>query len=243
MKIIEGGRRTVICIIFHTFDFRIALCDNLIRTETIRMNICYLRLLTLVLSQTLTVSATQPQTDIIEIDNEEVRRVPRQISEGSGMWDYNMDDEDLGTVTEYGSTNIVSSRVIPVASSPMFTYPGGGSPTQSYRSPNIKSSGPAVSVTRGPARPPRLNSYYPDLRTEGSGGEESFISSLGQYNDSDLISPTRSHQFPGQPSSLVPVTPHLTSRPANHEPFIGSRLDKVPLTSGKSSRYSGIQLY
>jgi len=188
----------------------------------------------LLLTQTVTrLSASQP--DIIEIDNDEVvRRVPRQITEGSGMWDYNLDDED--TVTEYGSTNIVSSRVIPVASSPIFNYGGAGPTTNSYRTASMRSSGPGKDATRGPARPPRLNSYYPDLRTEGSGGGDPIISSFGHYNDSDLISPTRSHGVAGQPSSLLPVTPHFTSSPANHEPFIGSRLDKVPLTSGKSSR-------
>ena len=201
------------------------------------MGYCSLSLLALTLLLTQTVTRLSAQHEMIDIDNEEERRVPRQVSEGSGMWDYNVDDEDLGTVTEYGTTNIVSSRVIPIASSPMFNFPGGGLPTNSYRTPSLRSSGPAVSVTRGPARPPRLNSYYPDLRTEGSGGGESFISSLGHYNDSDLIAPTRSQQVPGQPTSLVPVTPRLTSSPANHEPFIGSRLDKVPLTSGKSSRY------
>ena len=189
----------------------------------------------LLLSQTVS-----SQSDFIEIDGEEeVVREPRQVShhEGSG-WDFTSDDED--TVREYGSTNIVSSRVIPIASSPLFNYPGSGATTNSYRTPGLRSSQPGVRATRGPAqpaRPSRLNSYYPDLRTEGSGGGEEVISSIGYHEDSDLISPTRSQHLPGQPSSLGPVLPHQTSpRPSNHEPFIGSRLDKVPLTSGKSSR-------
>lgn len=197
----------------------------------------YLRL-TLTLFFSLTVAS---QSDLIEIDGEEeAGREPRQVShhEGSG-WDFTSDDED--TVREYGSTNIVSSRVIPIASSPMFSYPGSGPSTNSYRTPGLRSELPGVRATRGPAqpaRPSRLNSYYPDLRTEGSGGGDSVISSIGYHEDSDLISPTRSQDLPGQPSSLVPVSPHQTSsRPSNHEPFIGSRLDKVPLTSGKSSRY------
>ena len=193
----------------------------------------YLRL-TLTLFFSLTVAS---QSDLIEIDGEEeAGREPRQVShhEGSG-WDFTSDDED--TVREYGSTNIVSSRVIPIASSPLFNYPGSGATTNSYRTPGLRSSQPGVRATRGPARPSRLNSYYPDLRTEGSGGGEEVISSIGYHEDSDLISPTRSQHLPGQPSSLGPVMPHQTSsRPANHEPFIGSRLDKVPLTSGKSSR-------
>ena len=200
--------------------------------------------LTLLLSQTT--GQVTSQSDFIQIDDERERgdREPRQVShhEGSG-WDLTSDDED--TVTEYGSTNILSSRVIPIASSPMFNYPGSGPSTNSQRTPGLRSSQPGLRATRGPAqpaRPSRLNSYYPDLRTEGSGGGDSVISSIGFHEDSDLISPTRSHHLPGQPSSLVPVIPHQTSgKPLNHEPFIGSRLDKVPLTSGKSSRYNGGQ--
>ena len=136
--------------------------------------------------------------EIIQIDpsesddsDEVFRRVPRQVHEGSGMWDFNMDDED--TVPEYGSTNIVSSRVIPEASSPTFRYPQP--PATSRQSPAATKS---PRMRNGPARPPRLTSYYPELRQEGSGGGEDLISSLGHYNDSDLISPTRT-LYPGRP--------------------------------------------
>merc|ERR1719232_2276973 len=152
------------------------------------------------------------------------------------MWDYNIDDED--TVTEYGSTNIVSSRIVPVASSPTFNYPQSPATsryTPTLSSANYNNNGP--SWRKGPARPPRLTSYYPDLRQEGSGGGEDFISTIGkQYNDSDLISPTKT-QYPGVMTSMIPPdTPHFSTKPPNHEPFINSRLDKVPLTAGKSSR-------
>jgi len=157
------------------------------------------------------------------------RRVPRQVHEGSGMWDFNIDDED--TVPEYGSTNIVSSRVIPEASSPTFRYPQP--PATSRQSPAATKS---PRLRNGPARPPRLTSYYPDLRQEGSGGGEDLISSLGHYNDSDLISPTRT-LYPGDVrTSMVPPTPNMATSPPNHEPFVGNRLDKVPLVAGKSSR-------
>ena len=50
---------------------------------------------------------------------------------GSHFADYGIDDEDQVTTlarhpaqaSEYGSTNIVSSRVVPVASSPVFSLP------------------------------------------------------------------------------------------------------------------------
>ena len=188
------------------------------------MAFCHLLLATMLLVSAGAVP--DDEDDIIEIDSDEeqVRRVVRQVEEGSGMWDYNIDDED-----------IVSSRIVPVASSPTFHYssapvtPRGGA----HMTSAIVSTRPGQP---GPARPPRLNSYYPDLRQEGSGGGESFINTgLGHYNDSDLISPTRAHNFPGQMTSLVPG-PGQSSQSPNHEPFINSRLDKVPLTAGKSSR-------
>ena len=165
------------------------------------------------------------------------------------MWpDYNLDDEDT-VVPEYGSTNIVSSRIIPEASSPTFSYPSsprtsrGQTPALSTAHPGRENRGRRQKGER-PARPPRLSSYYPDLHnsaSEGSGGgdEGGFISSLGHYNDSDLISPTRTQQFPGAgaTSMVPPSTPYVSTTPINHEPFINSRLDKVPLTAGKSSRY------
>ena len=66
-----------------------------------------------------------------------------------------------------------------------------------------------------PARPPRLTSYYPDLHgaaSEGSGGGVISSSGLGHYNDSDLISPTRT-QFPGPGATSMrpPVTPGATT--------------------------------
>ena len=35
---------------------------------------------------------------------------------------------------------------------------------------------------------------------------------------------------------MVPPTPNMATSPPNHEPFVGNRLDKVPLVAGKSSR-------
>ena len=87
------------------------------------MALCYsLLLLTLLLISVTTAQASDEKEEIIEIDSDEEPevqpRVARQAPEGSGMWpDYNLDDEDT-IVPEYGSTNIVSSRVIPEASSP-----------------------------------------------------------------------------------------------------------------------------
>ena len=92
------------------------------------MALCYSSLLlTLLLISVTTAQASDEKEEIIEIDSDEEPeiqpRVARQAPEGSGMWpDYNLDDEDT-IVPEYGSTNIVSSRVIPEASSPTFSYP------------------------------------------------------------------------------------------------------------------------
>ena len=92
------------------------------------MALCYSSLLlTLLLIGVTTAQASDEKEEIIEIDSDEEPevqpRVARQAPEGSGMWpDYNLDDEDT-IVPEYGSTNIVSSRVIPEASSPTFSYP------------------------------------------------------------------------------------------------------------------------
>jgi len=177
--------------------------------------------------------------DMILIDQDdltEVTRVERGIDEGSGMWDdvngndYGVDDEDH--VNEFGSTNIVSSRVVPVASSPIFSYPV--SPSTGHFTPTTSRSSAHSSTPEGPARPPRLSSYYPDLKGEGSGAGD-FISTVRDFNDSDLIAPTRT-QYSGPTSSLTPAIPPDQTPATNHEPFINSRLDKVPLTAGKSSR-------
>lgn len=193
------------------------------------MAFCHLLLVTMLLVGT---RAVFEDNDIIEIDSddeEQVRRVVRQAEEGSGMWDYNIDDEDAGT-------EIVSSRIVPVASSPTFHYSSAPATPRAGGQGGLTSAIVTTRPAQGPNRPPRLNSYYPDLRQEGSGGGESYISTgLGHYNDSDLISPTRAHNFPGQVTSLVPG-PGQSSKSPNHEPFINSRLDKVPLTAGKSSR-------
>merc|ERR1719266_1108075 len=107
---------------------------------------------------------------------------------GSSFPDYGIDDEDQAN--EYGSTNIVSSRVVPVASSPIFSLP----PTT--QSPSLATSAtPArggVTPT-GPARPPRLSSYYPGSSQEGSGD---YISTGREFNQTDdLISPTRTQRY------------------------------------------------
>ena len=215
------------------------------------MAFCHSSLLLTLLLLSSAVKASDEREEFIEIDNdEEVEteihpRLPRQVREGSGMWpDYNLDDEDT-VVPEYGNTHIVSSRIIPEASSPTFSYPSsprtsrGQTPALNTAHPGRENRGRRQKGER-PARPPRLSSYYPDLHhsaSEGSGGgdEGGFISSLGHYNDSDLISPTRTHQFPGAgATSLAP--PYVSTSPINHEPFINSRLDKVPLTAGKTSR-------
>ena len=120
------------------------------------MAFCHLLLVTMLLVGTW---AVYDDDDIIEIDSddEQVRRVVRQAEEGSGMWDYNIDDEDAGT-------QIVSSRIVPVASSPTFHYssapvtPRGGG--HGGMTSVILSTRPAQP---GPNRPPRLNSYYPCL--------------------------------------------------------------------------------
>jgi hypothetical protein len=106
---------------------------------------------------------------------------------------------------------------------------------------------------RGPARPPRLSSYYPGFtpgQEEGSGlNTASFLSSSAPppgHSGSSLIVPTRSSQYLPTSSSIVrleeeeedveepdqPVPPP----PTNHKPFIANRLDKLPLIAGKSSR-------
>ena len=54
------------------------------------MGYCSLSLLALTLLLTQTVTRLSAQHEMIDIDNEEERRVPRQVSEGSGMWDYNV---------------------------------------------------------------------------------------------------------------------------------------------------------
>merc|ERR550532_2433494 len=146
------------------------------------MALCYSSLLLLLISVTSAhASDENEKEEIIEIDSDEEPevqpRVARQAPEGSGMWpDYNLDDEDT-IVPEYGSTNIVSSRVIPEASSPTFSYPASPR-TSRGQTPSLNTATPRRE-TRGrrkgerPARPPRLTSYYPDLHgaaSEGSGG-------------------------------------------------------------------------
>ena len=186
-------------------------------------------------------NAFADEKDTILIDQDDhttiKKRVERQV-EGSGLWDdvtgadYGVDDEDHIQESEYGSTNIVSSRVVPVASSPVFSYPVSPS-TAGYNTPTTRlvslSATPEV-----PARPPRLSSYYPDLKGEGS-GDGDFISTIREFNDSDLIAPTRT-QYSGPTSSLTPAIPPDQTPATNHEPFINSQLDKVALTAGKSSR-------
>jgi len=186
-------------------------------------------------------NAFAEEKDTILIDQDDhttlKKRVERQV-EGSGLWDdvtgadYGVDDEDHIQESEYGSTNIVSSRVVPVASSPVFSYPVSPS-TAGYNTPTTRlvslSATPEV-----PARPPRLSSYYPDLKGEGS-GDGDFISTIREFNDSDLIAPTRT-QYSGPTSSLTPAIPPDQTPATNHEPFINSQLDKVALTAGKSSR-------
>ena len=193
------------------------------------------------LSTTVYSDLNNEDKEMILIDQEDLpalTRVERQVEEGSGMWDdvtgtdYGVDDEDH--VNEFGSTNIVSSRVVPVASSPIFSYPV--SPSTGYSTPTTSRSPAHSSTPEGPARPPRLSSYYPDLKGEGS-GDGDFISTSRDFNESDLIAPTRT-QYSAPTSSLTPAIPPDQTPATNHEPFINSRLDKVPLTAGKSSRYN-----
>jgi len=194
----------------------------------------------------LVVVAAEQETYVM-IDQEEAAHTQEVVAhprvergaeeEGSGgllgnhFADYGIDDEDQAS--EYGSTNIVSSRVVPVASSPVFSLP----PTTRPPSPGTSAPPPRHhgSTPGGPARPPRLSSYYPG-GAEGSGGD--YISTLRDYNNTDdLISPTRTQGGPSGPaSSMTPRLPPDQTPPTNHEPFINSRLDKVPLTAGKSSR-------
>ncbi len=140
----------------------------------------------------------------------------------------------------------------PVPASPTFSYP---------LSPNTRSAGgPALNAAsaptgtsssreRGPARPPRLSSYYPGLsHEEGSGLDSSFVSSAAppHHSGSGLIAPTRSSQYHLPTSSSVLPVPGTEdedmeavpppSPPTNHKPFIANRLDKLPLIAGKSSR-------
>jgi len=201
----------------------------------------FLSILVFCLLSTAAISSdlSQEDKDMILIDQEEfpvLTRVERQVEEGSGMWDdvtghdYGVDDEDH--VNEFGSTNIVSSRVVPVASSPIFSYPV--SPSTGFFTPTTSRSLPHSSTPEGPARPPRLSSYYPDITGEGSGGGN-FISTVRDFNESDLIAPTKT-QYSAPTSSLTPAIPPDQTPATNHEPFINSRLDKVPLTAGKSSR-------
>lgn len=202
------------------------------------MYVCSLLALVL-LSTTVYSDLNNEDKEMILIDQEDLpalTRVERQVEEGSGMWDdvtgtdYGVDDEDH--VNEFGSTNIVSSRVVPVASSPIFSYPV--SPSTGYSTPTTSRSPAHSSTPEGPARPPRLSSYYPDLKGEGS-GDGDFISTSRDFNESDLIAPTRT-QYSAPTSSLTPAIPPEQTPATNHEPFINSRLDKVPLTAGKSSR-------
>ncbi len=139
----------------------------------------------------------------------------------------------------------------PVPASPTFSYP---------LSPNTRSAGgPALNAAsaptgtsssreRGPARPPRLSSYYPGLtHEEGSGLESSFVSSAAppHHSGSGLIAPTRSSQYhlptsssvlPGTEDEDMEAVPPPPPPPTNHKPFIANRLDKLPLIAGKSSR-------
>lgn len=180
---------------------------------------------------------TDPYILIDQEEGESNHRVERAVGEeeGSGLLgshfpDYGIDDEDQAS--EYGSTSIVSSRVVPEASSPVFSLP----PVTRHPSSHATATQTRSVTPRGPARPPRLSSYYPGTVPEGSGGD--YISTVKEYNNTeDLIAPTRTQgQYSGPAVSLTPALPPDQTPATNHEPFINSRLDKVPLTAGKSSR-------
>ena len=114
-------------------------------------------------------------------------------AEGSGVltsdnYDYPIDDDE--DHEEVGSADLVSSRTVPSASSPVFIQPV---------TPKTVSSSPSTltpsSHSFHPARPGTLSSYYPTITKEGSGGdsiETSTIESSIDANDTSMISPSRS---------------------------------------------------
>lgn len=170
-----------------------------------------------------------PVNDILE-------RHERDAAEGSGEltsdnYDYPIDDDE--DHEEVGSADLVSSRTVPSASSPVFIQPV---------TPKTVSSSPSTltppSHSFHPARPGTLSSYYPTITKEGSGGdsiETSTIESSIDANDTSMISPSRP-QNTEPSSSWTPSLPPTTTEKTNHKPFVTNKLEKIPLTAGKASR-------
>ncbi|XP_023319632.1 dystroglycan [Eurytemora carolleeae] len=164
-----------------------------------------------------------------ELARYESERSARDI-EGSA-YDYD-DDEDQ----DYGSNSeILPSRVVPEPSSPTFSLPSSRSSVGRGGISNTAVFAPSSNTNpeRIPSRPDQLSSYYPGLRSEGSGVEFPINTLAGDIDEADLISPTRS-EYPGPSSSIIPTGPAFP--PKNHQPFITNRLNKLSLIAGKSSR-------
>jgi len=190
----------------------------------------------------------------------DLNRQVRDITEGSGNYDWD-DDEDgdywnsgiPGHIT--GDTILPTRILLPEPTSPIFNLAtnAGNSPTRKFEFegsvvPTVRVGKHAAGSLNGagsgngPVRPDRLNSFYPGVSSEnsfeGSGGGDSSIithtGGAGFFDETDLISPTR----PDQPlySSIPPEPPVQEFPPANHQPFIANRLNKISLIAGKSSR-------
>jgi len=168
-----------------------------------------------------------------EFSQYESDRQRREV-EGSA---YNYDDDEDGDF--WSNTDIMPSRiVVPEPSSPIFHSPHTNTAelrrdeaTVSYKAPQA----PLPDRDRVPTRPDKLSSYYPGMSSyEGSGvGDVIGINSIGDLNQVDLISPTRT-EYPSPSSTIQPPPP--PSFPPNHQPFISNRLNKLSLIAGKSSR-------
>jgi len=176
-------------------------------------------------------STTEIQPDALaEFASYETDRLRRDI-EGSA---YDYDDDEDGDY--FGNGEIIPSRVIPEPSSPTFNIPISRN-TKDYRFENTAvyhQPPPPPTGDRTPVRPVKLASYYPGVSNyEGSGLDIGPINTLGDVNDADLISPTRT-EYPVPSSSIAPPMPSFP--PENHQPFISNRLDKLSLIAGKSSR-------
>jgi dystroglycan 1 len=165
--------------------------------------------------------------------------------EGSG---FNWDDDEDGDYWNAGDSILPSRIAVPEPTSPVFSLPGGVKTSRRMvtLAGELEGSASVLTTARGPSRPDRLNSFYPGVANnnyEGSGVgpvDPAIVTRTGPggtasnefYDETDLISPTR----PEQPlfSSIPPPQPDFP--PANHQPFISNRLNKISLIAGKSSR-------
>lgn len=180
-----------------------------------------------------------PWEDTIEDSNHGERFERNAEGSGANDWDYGIDDEDHG---EAGSSpDLVSSRTIPIQSSPIFQQaPSTRSSSSSTASPPAQA--PPPKPREHFPRRPALTSQFPNHigKVDGSGGgsdnEGGFNimeKPTGDHNDTEFINPTRPKYV--DPISITLPQPVETTT-INHKPFVTKRLEKIALTAGKASR-------